>query len=312
MYGICESHQLLDEWRRDERTSDTDIDPSFPEPAKLWTPHINTLFSDDTKSPKQWLVHGPTPDYSHLLDKLSEVDGQAGPWTLLDGYIREYSVEYDQRIFTFVRSLLIDPAQKERLVAEFYATQYPGNDAIPRPHGDYYTYGGEIPWSNRFGTPMRDESGAVQRNLQQAFSYRAGGEWIGIPVEIPIWDWNWESYHSQLNQISGITIPSPSICESLSLTNRRGEWDFYDSDGNVATLYRASHMDDKSIKANFLYIRTDLLRQYLVDTEQTLLWLLWGERGFDESHFDMVEQLRSDYQVHANIHKQVFLYLGWN
>jgi hypothetical protein len=241
-----------------------------------------------------------------LLDDLLEVDGQVGPWTLLDGYIREYSAEYDQHIFTFLRGLLVNPATIERFAAEFYSIQYPGNDVIPRPHGDYYTYGGEIPWSNRFGTPMWDEGGAVQRNLQQTFSHWAGGEWIGIPVEIPIWHWNWESYHSQLNQVSGITTPSPSICESLGLTNRRGEWDLYDSDGNAATLFRESHMDDKSLKANFLYIRTDLLRRYLSDTEQTLLWLLWGERGFKDSHLDMVELLRKDYQAYANIHKQAF------
>jgi hypothetical protein len=307
MYGIHEACKLLDERHRDERTSDTDIDPSFPEPAKIWIPHINTLFSNETKSPKQWLVHGPTPDYSHLLDELPEVDGQVGPWTLLDGYIREYSAEYDQRIFTFLRCLLIDPAQKERLAAKFYTIQHPGTDAIPRPRGDYYTYGGEIPWSNRFGAPMRDESGRVHRNLQQAFSYWADGDWTGIPVEIPIWDWEWESYHSQLNQVSGITTPSPSICESLRLTNRRGDWDLYDSNGNVATIYREASMVDKSLIANFLYIRSDLLRQYLFDTEQTLLWLLWGERGFEESHFDMVEQLNNDYQAYANIHKQLFL-----
>lgn len=306
MYGIHEAHKLLDEWRRDERTSDTDIDPSFPEPAKIWIPYINTLFSDETKSPKQWLLHGPTPNYSHLLDELSEVDGQAGPWTLLDGYIHEYSAEYDQRIFTFLRCLVIDPAQKERLAAEFYTIQYPGNDAIPRPHGDYYTYGGEIPWSNRFGAPMRDESGAVQRNLQQAFSYWADGDRTGISVEIPIWDWNWESYHCQLNQASGITTPSPSICESLCLTNRRGEWDLYDSDGNAATIYREARKDDKSLYANLLYMRSDLLHKYLSNTGQTIVWLLWGERDFEASQFDIVEQLSDDYQAYANIHKQAF------
>lgn len=274
--------------------------------TKIWIPYINTLFSDETKSPREWLVNGPTPDYSHLLDELQEVDGQVGPWTLLDGYIREYSAKYDQHTLTFLRGLLVDPAQVDRLISGFYAIKYPGNDSIPRPHGDYYTYGGEIPWSNRFGTSMRGDSGAVQRNLCQAFSYWADGERIGIPVEIPIWEWNWESYHCHLNQTSGIITPSPSICESLCLTNRRGDWDLYDRDGSVATHYREARVDDKSLEANFLYIRTDLLHQYLSDTEQTYLWLLWGERGFNESHFDMVEKLRNDYQAYANIHKQVF------
>ncbi len=65
-------------------------------------------------------------------------------------------------------------------------------------------------------------------------------------------------------------------------------------------------MDDKKLSANFLYIRTDLLRQYLSNTEQTLVWLLWGERRFDVSHHNMVEQLREDYQAYANVHKQAY------
>jgi hypothetical protein len=241
-----------------------------------------------------------------LLDELSEIDGQTGLWTLLDGFIREYSAEYDQDIFTFLRGLLIDPDLKERLAAEFYAIQYPGNDAIPRPHGDYYTYGGEIPWSNRFGKTLRDESGVAQRNMRQAFSHWTGEESIGISVEIPVWDFSWESYHSQINQVGGITVPAPAICESLCLSNRRGEWDLYDRAGNVATIYRETHKDDKSLYAKLLYMRSDLLHKYLSDTGQTIVWLLWGERGFEGSHFDMVEQLGEDYQAYANIHKQAY------
>ena len=208
MYGVRESHQLLDEWRKDEHTSDADIDPSFPELAKIWMPHINALFSEETKSPKQWLVHGPTPDYSHLLHELPEVDEQVGSWTLLDGYIREKSAEYDQRIFTFLRGLLIQPAQKDQLNAKFYAIQYPGNFAIPRPHEDYYTYGGEIPWSIRFGAPMKRSGNPTKRDIQEAFEYWPSKEHTGIPVEIPVWEFSWESYHSQLNQVSGITVPA--------------------------------------------------------------------------------------------------------
>lgn len=44
MYGIHETRGLLDEWRRDERTSDTDIDPSFPERAKIWVVSLNSVY----------------------------------------------------------------------------------------------------------------------------------------------------------------------------------------------------------------------------------------------------------------------------
>jgi hypothetical protein len=240
------------------------------------------------------------------LNELLEVDGQVGPWTLLDGYIREYSAKYDQRIFTFLRGLLIDPAHTEQLVAEFYAIQHPGSHVIPQAQEDYYTYGGEIPWSNRFGSPMRNTDDSTKRDVRYAFEYWPSKKQMGVPVEIPVWEYTWEGSHSQLNQVGVTRVPAPALCQSLQLLNRRGEWDLYDSSGNVATLYREARIDDKSFYANILYMRSDLLQKYLSDTGQIIVWLLWGERGFEDSHFAMVEQLSADYQAYANIHKQAF------
>lgn len=102
-------------------------------------------------------------------------------------------------------------------------------------------------------------------------------------------------------------LPAPALCQSLQLTNRRGEWDFYDHDGEMASLYRETPESLDELQSHLLYLRSDLLSEYLADTDKTLVWLTWGERGFDQSHHEMVELLGSDYRRYANIHKRFHL-----
>ena len=253
-----------------------------------------------------WLTTGPTPNYDHLLHEVEEVDGIKGPWTLLNGFIEETSSEYNREIFTFLRGVLVDLDNKDDLISTFNDVEYPGNDAIPEEHKGYYTYAGEIPWSTRFGTFLRSSDKSDPRDVQDAFSSWTGERQVGIPVEIPIWRFCWESYHSELNSVGNIITLAPALCEKLKLTNRRGEWDLYDSDGNVATLYREAPTNDISYQADLLYIRTDLLHKYLNATDQTMVWLLWGERGFKEYHAEMTMRFRDVYQEYLHIHKHVY------
>ena len=41
--------------------------------------------------------------------------------------------------------------------------EYPGNDAIPNPGSDYYTYAGEIPWSNKYARMNCTKRGFAKR-----------------------------------------------------------------------------------------------------------------------------------------------------
>ena len=77
--------------------------------------------------------------------------------------------------------------------------------------------------------------------------------------QVPVSEFGWESYHSTLNQVSGMTVPAPALCERLGLSNRRGEWDLYDHKGNVATVYRESKDDDDVFRSHLLYLRADLM-----------------------------------------------------
>ncbi|MFZ2950032.1 MAG: hypothetical protein WA003_11155, partial [Desulfuromonadaceae bacterium] len=162
------------------------------------------------------------------------------------------------------------------------------------------------PWSRHFGSALRDSDGKVQRDVREAFVVHDGNRWLpGIPVEVPVYEFSWESYHSALNQVSGITVLAPALCELLCLSTRQGEWDLYDTAGRVATLYREFKTEGGSTRSDLLYLRKDLMADYLVQTRQTFVWLLWGERDIE---YRMAERLRGALQdvwsAHKHIHRQ--------
>ncbi len=307
MYGLRHDQEALSDWRAGERTSDTDIDPSFPEPAKIWTPPLPDPFATSPIEPHAWLADGPTPDYNELLH-LEEVDGQSGPWVLLNGYVEQSAKDDARQVFSFLRGLLVRHDRVAKILAAFDSVEYPGNDAIPEPQDDHYTYAGEIPWSRRFGSALRSPTGRAKRDYRRAFVLHDGKRWLpGIPVEVPVYGFGWESYHSALNQVSGITVPGPALCERLRLSNRQGEWDLYDRTGRAATMYREFKADGDTFRSSFLYLRADLIADYLARTGQTLVLLIWGERGVEHrTLLAQTNELRDQLSQYSHIHRRSF------
>lgn len=103
MYGV---QQAVGEIEPGSRTSDCDIDPSFPEPAPEWAPELPLLFEVSYGDrPVEWLERGPVPDYGPVFE-IEEVDGIPGPWVLLDGFISQGSEEDPREVFTFLSGFL--------------------------------------------------------------------------------------------------------------------------------------------------------------------------------------------------------------
>jgi hypothetical protein len=129
-----------------------------------------------------------------------------------------------------------------------------------------------------------------------------GKRWLpGIPVEIPAFNFAWESYHSALNQVGGAIVAAPALCEKLGLRNRRGEWDLYDQSGQLATAYREFKGPDDTIRSHLLYLRADLMETYL-SSKLDLVWLVWGERNFNYMKFNS-ELVRDAFTDHTHIHR---------
>ena len=244
-------------------------------------PPMGNVFRGGPSDPFGWLISGSTPDYRDLL-KRKEVDGVSGPWVLIDGYVSVSSLGDDRRIFTFLWGRLVEDRDTRKLVKAFRKSDYPGNNAIPQPAEDHYKFAGEIPWSTRFGSMLRTSTGRSRTHIEEAFQqYESGQRQLGISVEVPTFDFSWESYHSTLNQESGISILAPAICNSLKLVNHAQEWDLHERNGCRATLYSESRRTNDAFDIRLLYIREDLLKEYAEQTGQELVWFVWGERELD-------------------------------
>ena len=122
---------------------------------------------------------------------------------------------------------------------------------------------------------------------------------------MPVCRFVWDSYHSELNQVSGILVPAPRVCDVLVLSNRLGEWDLRDPDGNVGTLYRECQQEREGFDLRVAYIRRDLLVEYLRRSDQKLVWFVWGERTL---HHRVLRQLAGEledtYRNYGHIHRR--------
>lgn len=301
MWGQRSDHGLLDPMRNDGRPSDVDIDPTFPTKPHHLTFQLPELFNGHPTELKDWIVDGPCPDYQNLLES-PELDGVAGPWVLLNGFIEQHATSDYRQVFSFLRGLLVDRADVEPLTKLFAGMEYPGNDAIPSSRERFYTYAGEMPFETAPGVPPQAQN-EDEYESRKVSTNRWSGK--GISVTIPVQRYRWESYHSQLNPNGGTEFPSSELCEALGLSYRAGQWGLHDAHG-IASLYREVGEDDKEAHGHLSYLRADLLDRYLATTGKALIWLVWGERGL---HYRAAESrsLHGLFADHKHIHKRAVI-----
>jgi hypothetical protein len=163
------------------------------------------------------------------------------------------------------------------------SSKYLGNSRIPEGGRDYYTYAGEIPWSSRFGVVAEDNSGRQSNGIDYI-----GRRCHDVRVEVPVWTWTWEGHHSPINQVGTAIVPSPAICDRLSLHGQHASFDLRDVSDQPASLYREwSNGEDGHSRSHAMYLREDLVKQYLGKSGQKLVWIPWGERNFYRARGDV-------------------------
>ena len=311
MYGVRLSQGLLPDWAEHDRPSDSDIDPSFPTPPRNWVPESDNPLNRGPEDVVEWVSTGPTPDYQNIL-KLEEVDGESGPWLLLDGFIEQGQEGDDRLIFTFLRCVLASPSELQQVFTEYDQRPYPGNWAIPDPISDINTFAGEIPWSTRFAYTLRDETGSAERQIVRAFEEYGPDPREGVPIELPVVNFAWEGVlDSSVNRVGSVVVPSPALCERLGLISHAQQFDLYDIEGALASICLVSKQGKTS--TSLLYMREDLLSRYVSETDQTIGWLVWGERTPSYAAWERIEGKipRNVYSRHFHIHKRSYVWNGF-
>lgn len=295
MWGLRSDHGRLGKFWSEPRTADADIDPSFPGPLESWSPNLPSLFDQGPQSIADWILKGPIPDYSALLTP-DEIQGAPGQWILLDGFLEETAASDHRHIFSFLRGVLVKSARLKKLLAAFNAMTYPGNDAIGSVPDVHLIYAGEMPFFSIPGTTQLED---VPDDVALVSEDRYSGS--GVPIEIPVRRYAW-SGDSKVNSDSRGLFPSPLVCEGLGLSFRAGTWDLHDAAG-VGSLVRQLRGNASSVEGMAAYLREDLMKLYLDETDQVLVWLIWGERGQHyRGRMDEVSMLADG--SYANVHKR--------
>lgn len=346
MWGEREAARKLPDWRLGERTSDCGVDPSFPKRPPAWTPPIPDLFGDLGVATEAWVEGGFTPKWDSLL-VVPEINGHPGEWVLAEGFIRGADESHDRELFAFLRGVFIARKDVSSFRAKFLAVEYPGNSEIPEGATEHYLYAGEAGRRQNYARHLCQRNGRYRRQIAEAFDryvrvypkektppvtvkirsasseeMETGISFVelsgfgpipktrhlpGIHLELPFIHFGWESYHSSYNDFSGFDLPAPSLIQRLGLANKNREIDFYDSMGKLGTLYREAGDGWKGNRHSLLYVRADLLRRYLTDTRQVLVWCNWGERDWMkkmEGHDVIRDPARQRiYQAHGHIHR---------
>ena len=63
MWGERDASRKLPDWRQGSRTSDCDVDPTFPKAPPDWEPPLPDLFGPPATTTEDWVTGGYTPNW---------------------------------------------------------------------------------------------------------------------------------------------------------------------------------------------------------------------------------------------------------
>jgi len=253
---------------RDDRLSDVDIDPSFPQTPSALPLEVPIWVKTRHKTNESWVGKAAVPIPDELL-RPPVLDGASGPWVCLDGFLTLDDESAKRRVFAFLWAALI-PTGTWAALAESLTHGGVGRHTMPEPAGDYYTFAGEIPWSPTFAASLQLD------NLPDAtVEIRTLEDGTELTLTGTAHEHNWESYHSVTNRADNGIVPSRAICKRLELRGLPQTFDLVESDGSLASRCYSAPI---GFGGRLLYLREDLLERYMRETGTELAWLVWGER----------------------------------
>lgn len=113
------------------------------------------------------------------------------------------------------------------------------------------------------------------KNLdQQQLDEQQGPKFYAL---VPLREYSWESYHSALNEAGGAEVLAKQVAEALDLRSQPQTFDLFSADGMRATI-AWRHDEEERNSERFLYLRRDLLKEFLKKQNRKLVWVTWGER----------------------------------
>lgn len=260
--GLLEEQGLLP--RESHTFSDVDIDPSFPEkpPTDGDNSLIEAWLLPKVESQESWMRQGTTTVPRSLLHR-DTIGRERGPWVAIHGFVKAEDRVLGREVWAFISAMVTGKENAPRLASVLRSGTRPWTSRdVP---SDYYIFAGEIPWHPKFAAEVIAENG-----YREQVHFGDGG---AVEIEVLAHRYAWESYHSEMNKAGSALVPSLLFSEHFRLRGAPQTFDQFLLDATRATITLAG-VD--GLDGNILYVREDLLRQYVGD--RTIVWFAFGER----------------------------------
>ncbi|MDP2173246.1 MAG: hypothetical protein Q8J62_05685 [Candidatus Cloacimonadaceae bacterium] len=276
-----------------ERTSDIDIDPSFPEPSDeklLINNDFLTLIQPDSKI---WIDADDTNEFVKYL-RMKGLNQDENNWVALDGLLIQNTISGDRELNFSIRSFIINDLTGGVLECQSMSKY---DDLLYFEPSVVYTFSGEIPWSPLYPVV---EPLVIEKKHQCEISEGLTREIPGlnddlIALSSSVCEFEWELYHSVTNQAKG-TTPCKQICLGLDLVIKPQTLNMGTREGEVVTQNLRCSESNLRNTQSFLFIRDDYLKQFLEDRKAQMVWILSCKKNanLSDAH-DTVDYISSDY-----------------
>ncbi len=287
--------------RPDEpRLTDADIDPSFP--ARPPTPELSLpgWLSKDSTDLQRWIIDGHVDVPDELL-RSATLQGSAGPWVALSGFLVQEDIESRRRAFGFLHGILVRRADERSVRTALHERLLPVDPSALRGLEESQVFAGEMTWS----PSVRQGASAAELPKLYAGSI-AGPSGEAFAVELPFHHYGWESSRSVMNGTGEQPMPAITFAEAFDLRVVPASLDWCDPQGRLASMTLSAPAGFDAT-GSLLYLREDLVRQYCDQHDYELVWIVWGERQlrFADPLTSLPEWCTQAYRDESNIWRRV-------
>lgn len=313
--GFRDDAGLLKNEYGDFRIINADIDLSFPEDVKEKQTKIvdRDYLGDRNQSLMDWYKYGGGADVTKYL-QIDDLNGEGGPWICMDGFISQEDKKSQRERFIFIRALFVKNRNLDEVLRRLEKQDFRGR-WLPETKENHYCFAGE----------MYHCKGAVYDNYRKLsfveeikkYTVKKGEpeyypnfnfdtfemeypEEVEVTKEIkkkfkvliPVMEYAFSS--ESITNFSGHrTVISKELFEELELINEPDSFNLKDSNNRVASQ-EVRYNEDPDDRHNFVYLRKDLLDNFLASNNYTLIWGVWGERNFSLGDINDARDLHAE------------------
>ena len=188
--GFRQDNNLLPEHYDEGRTSDADIDPSFPDEQQKYNFVTENFLGNPETSIEEWISKTPPPNLTKYL-KVNQICGEEGPWILLQSFLPQKDEKIGRNMLAFLHGLIVRSEEAAEIVEILKNQEKIDGHSIPSCPEDHRTFAGEIPWCNTYPPNKWEEFGfliGISLVPTERLELLRNGEPIFFMEEFEVWN----------------------------------------------------------------------------------------------------------------------------